>query len=111
MTLFTRLLAAALVSLAVGSQSPLAAQDPQPTPKLDRAQAEAAFTKLSAERDAAPPNTKERMEAAQRAMQTASDIAWMDFDAGKFAEASNWFARSAELKKDQELNARGYWDE
>jgi len=41
----------------------------------------------------------------------ASDIAWTAFDAGKYKEAADWFARSAELKNDDLKNARGYWED
>ena len=83
----------------------------EPTPKPDRAQLEAQFSETNARRNAAAAATKERIEAAQRAMQIASDIAWTEFDAGRFAEASNWFARSAQLKKDHNAASRGYWED
>src|SRR5438477_11447366 len=80
------------------------------TPKPDRAQLEAQFTQANAARIAAKEKTKERADAARNAMQIASDIAWMAFDAGKFEEAANWFAKSAELKEDNHITARGYWE-
>ena len=72
---------------------------------------EAQFAQVNAARIAAKERTKERADAARNAMQIASDIAWMAFDAGKFEEAANWFAKSAELKEDNHVNARGYWEE
>jgi CHAT domain-containing protein len=79
--------------------------------KPDRTQLEAQFTKVDADRAAAKENTKERADAAKSAMQTASDIAWLAFDAGKFDEAANWFAKSATLKEDSHVNERAYWEE
>jgi CHAT domain-containing protein len=79
--------------------------------KPDRAQLETQFKKIDADRAAAKGNTKERAEAAKSAMQVASDIAWLAFDAGKFEEAATWFATSAKLKEDNHVNARGYWEE
>src|SRR4051812_9494953 len=75
-------------------------QEPTPTPKLSRAELEAQFKKADADRDAAKPKTKERADAAKTAMQTASDIAWLAFDAGNFEEAASWFATSAKLKEE-----------
>ena len=82
-----------------------------PTPKPDRAQLEAQFTKANADRAAVAEKTKERADAARNAMHIASDIAWMAFDAGRFEEASTWFARGVELKEDNHVNARAYWEE
>jgi CHAT domain-containing protein len=105
-----RLLVYAL--LAIGLAHSLAAgEEAKPTPKPDRTELEAQFKKLDAARTAAKENTKERAEAAQKTMLTASDIAWLAFDAGKFDEAATWFATSAKLKEDQHANARGYWEE
>ena len=105
---------AALAAGAIGFSTPLpAADDQQPaaqaTPKPDRAQLEAKFNEVDAKRTATAANTKERSDAATAAMQLASDIAWMVFDAGQYEEAANWFARSGELKNDSIQNARGYW--
>src|SRR3954468_24211761 len=80
-------------------------------PKTDRATLEANFQKAEAGRKNAKENTKERADAATNAMQTASDIAWMAFDAGKFDEAAAWFATSAKLKEESYHNARRYWEE
>ena len=80
-------------------------------PKPDRATLEAEFKKAETERTAAKENTKERADAAKKAMQLASDIAWTAFDAGKFDEAATWFATSAKLKEESHQNARGYWEE
>ena len=44
-------------------------------------------------------------------MQIASDIAWLAFDAGKFEEAANWFAKSAELKDESYAAGRAYWED
>ncbi len=82
-----------------------------PAPKPDRTQLEAQFAKANADRAAAAENTKERADAARNAMHIASDIAWMGFDAGKFEEASIWFAKSIELKEDNRVSARAYWEE
>jgi CHAT domain-containing protein len=79
-------------------------------PKADRVTLEANFQKADAERNNAKANTKERADAAKNAMQVASDIAWSEFDAGKFDEAATWFATSAKLKEESHLNARGYWE-
>jgi CHAT domain-containing protein len=106
------LFAVALISFAApprlwGAATP----SPAATTKPDRAQLEAQFKKSDADRAAAREKTKERAEAARNAMQIASDIAWLAFDAGKFDEAANWFAKSAELKDDSYIQARGYWEE
>src|SRR5256714_3673432 len=102
------LIALLSVSLAI----PSFAQEAKPTPaKLDRTELEAQFKKIDANRAAAKNNTKERAEAAKNAMQIASDIAWLAFDAGKFDEAATWFATSAKLKEDNHVNARGYWEQ
>jgi CHAT domain-containing protein len=102
------LIALLSVSLAI----PSFAQEAKQTPaKLDRTELEAQFKKIDAARAAAKNNTKERADAAKNAMQLASDIAWLVFDAGKFDEAATWFATSAKLKEDNHVNARGYWEE
>jgi CHAT domain-containing protein len=72
---------------------------------------EAQFKKGEADRTAAKAKTKERADAAKAAMQSASDIGWLAFDAGKFDEAATWFAKSAELKEDSYVHAKGYWEE
>ena len=84
---------------------------PCPFQKPDRAQLEAQFKKADADRAAAKEKTKERADAARNAMQMASDIAWLAFDAGKFEEAANWFAKSAELKDESYAAGRAYWEE
>jgi CHAT domain-containing protein len=99
-----------LLLLALGA-SPMPAEEAKPTPKPDRAELEAQFKKLDAERAAAREKTKERADAAQKTMQVASDIAWLAFDAGNFDEAATWFATSAKLKEESHLNARDYWEE
>ncbi|MDP9098568.1 MAG: CHAT domain-containing protein [Verrucomicrobiota bacterium] len=102
------LIALLSVSLAI----PSFAQEAKQTPaKLDRTELEAQFKKIDADRTAAKNNTKEHADAARNAMQIASDIAWLAFDAGKFDEAATWFATSAKLKEDNHVNARGYWEE
>src|ERR1700682_335239 len=105
---FTALL---LVSLVVPAGVRCEEATPTASAKLDRAQLEAQFKKLDADRAAAKENTKERADVARNAMQVASDIAWLAFDAGKFDEAATWFATSAKLKEDSHVNARGYWEE
>jgi len=84
---------------------------PAATAKPDRAQLEAQLKKVDRDRLATKDNTKERADAARNAMQLASDIAWMAFDSGKFEEAANWFAKSAEFKEESHTQARGYWEE
>ena len=37
--------------------------------------------------------TKERADAAKKAMKMASEMAWQAFDAGKYEEAATWFAQ------------------
>ncbi len=86
-------------------------QDASPTPKLGRTELDAQFKKVEGQRTAAKSNTKERADAAKSAMQTASDIAWLSFDEGKFDDAATWFAKSANLKDESQANARGYWEE
>jgi CHAT domain-containing protein len=107
--------AIAMATLAASIPSDLRGEETKAsttaTPKPDRAQLEAQFAKANADRTAAAEKTKKRVEAARSAMQIASDIAWMAFDAGKFEEAATWFAKSAELKEDNHANARGYWEE
>ncbi|MEY2572986.1 MAG: hypothetical protein QOJ87_1199 [Verrucomicrobiota bacterium] len=105
-----RLIVCALLATGL-AHSLAAAEEAKPTPKPDRTELEAQFKKLDAARTAAKENTKERAEAAQKTMLTASDMAWLAFDAGKFDEAATWFATSAKLKEDQHANARGYWEE
>jgi CHAT domain-containing protein len=102
------LIALLSASLAIPSSAQEAKQSPA---KLDRTELEAQFKKIDADRAAAKENTKERATAAKNAMQIASDIAWVTFDAGKFDEAATWFATSAKLKEDAHVNARGYWEE
>lgn len=109
------LMAFALALFAMSLPSDVHGEETKPsataTPKPDRAQLEAQFAKANAERAAAKEKTKERADAARSAMQIASDIAWMAFDTGNFEDAASWFAKSAELKGDNHINARGYWDE
>lgn len=107
---YSRRLVLTLVLLACAALgSVLRAEEAMPKP--DRASLETQFKKVDGERAAAKGNTKERAEAAKKAMQVASDIAWSAFDAGKFDEAATWFATSAKLKEDNQVNARGYWEE
>src|SRR3954470_23393653 len=101
----------AVIILAASCLPALRGQEASPTPKLARADLEAQFKKVEAVRTAAKSNTKERADAAKAAMQTASDIAWLAFDEGKFGEAASWFAKSANLKDESQANARGYWEE
>ncbi len=105
----------AFALIALGIPSALWSQDAKPSPaasaKPDRAQLEAQFKKADEIRAAAKEKTKERADAARSAMQIASDIAWLAFDAGKFDEAATWFAKSAELKEDSHVNARAYLED
>src|SRR6266404_6778307 len=108
----SRLAFLALLLISVAISSPVLSEEPKPAPaKVDRAELETQFKKIDGDRSAAKENTKERAEAAKNAMQTASDIAWLAFDAGKFDEAATWFATSAKLKEEGYVNARGYWQE
>ena len=110
MTTLSRFVLIVLVSVSLAIPSP--AQEAKPTPaKLDRTELETQFKKIDADRAAAKENTKERADAAKSAMQIASDIAWLAFDAGKFDEAATWFTTSAKLKEDNHVNARGYWED
>jgi CHAT domain-containing protein len=101
--------------MALGVPSALRSQDAKPSPaagaKPDRTQLEAQFKKADETRAAAKEKTKERADAARSAMQIASDIAWLAFDAGKFDEAATWFAKSAELKEDSHVNGRAYLED
>jgi CHAT domain-containing protein len=101
--------------LSVGTSPGIRAEEtkapPAANPKPDRAQLEAQFKKSDMERAAAPEKTKERADAARNAMQAASDIAWLAFDGGKFEEAANWFAKSAQLRDESYAAARAYWEE
>jgi len=113
--LLLRLVLAAWVLLSVGSPPELRGEETKAPPatsaKPDRAQLEAQFKKADADRASAKEKTKERADAAKNTMQLASDLAWLAFDSGKFDEAANWFAKSAELKDDSYIHARGYWEE
>ncbi|MEY2563073.1 MAG: hypothetical protein QOH88_1266 [Verrucomicrobiota bacterium] len=115
MRLVCRIAFVALTLVAIGTTTPVWSEEsksaPAATPKPDRAQLEAQFKKADADRAAAKEKTKERADAAKNAMQIASDIAWLAFDAGKFDEAANWFSKSAELKDESYLNARDYYEE
>jgi CHAT domain-containing protein len=104
----TRLLFVA--ALLITSAIPSAIRSEE-KPKPDRATLEAQFKKSDADRAAAKENTKERAEAAKNAMQQASDIAWLAFDASQFNEAADWFGTSAKLKEESYHNARGYWEQ
>src|SRR3954469_12116321 len=98
----------ALLVLVLSVMTAPSASRSEEKPKPDRATLEANFQKAEAGRKNAKENTKERADAATNAMQTASDIAWMAFDAGKFDEAAAWFATSAKLKEESYVNARRY---
>src|ERR1700719_413018 len=112
MTPPSRLLLLALLLVSLTIPSAILSEETKPTPaKADRAELEVQFKKIDGSRSAAKENTKERAEAARNAMQIASDIAWLAFDAGKFDDAATWFATSAKLKEDNHVNARGYWEE
>src|SRR2546423_7897262 len=98
-----------LAILFMGSAIPSAIRSEE-KPKPDRATLEAQFKKADADRAALKENTKERAEAARNAMQIASDIGWVAFDAVKFDEAATWFGTSAKLKEESYENARRYWE-
>lgn len=106
-------IAVALIWVVVSSaaRGGEATATPTASAKPDRPQLEAQFKKAETDRTAAGEKTKERADAAAKAMQIASDIAWLAFDAGKFDESATWFAKSAKLKEDSYVNARGYWEE
>lgn len=110
MKLRCRFMLFALLAVGLAHSSALA-QEATSTSKPSRAELEAQFKKLDADRAAAKEKTKERADVSQKAMQAASDIAWLAFDAGKFEEAATWFATSAKLKDENYVNARGYWEE
>ena len=101
----------AVIVLGVSSLPAVRGQEASPTPKMTRAELEAQFKKVEADLNAAKSNTKERADAGKAATQTASDIAWVAFDEGRFDEAATWFAKSAQLKDESQANARGYWEE
>ena len=113
--LLPRLAFVAWALLSVGTPSGIRGEEtkapPAPTAKPDRSQLEAQFKKADAARVAAKEKTKERADAARNAMQLSSDIAWLAFDAAKFDEAANWFAKSAALKDESYAAARAYWEE
>ena len=70
----------------------------QPAPvaeKPTQSQLQTQFEQAEAALGAAAEKTKERADAAKKAMKIASDIAWLAFGAGKYEEAANWFAKSA----------------
>jgi CHAT domain-containing protein len=102
-------IALALLCLLVSTQA--RGEEPATGAKPDRAQLETQFKKAETDRAAAKEKTKERADAAAKAMQLASDIAWLAFDAGKFDESATWFATSAKLKEESYVHARGYWEE
>jgi CHAT domain-containing protein len=112
MTPLSRLVFIALLSISLAVPSPVLSEEAKPTPaKPDRTELETNFKKIDAARAAAKQNTKERADAAKSAMQIASDIAWLAFDAGRFDEAASWFATSATLKEEGHINERSYWEE
>jgi CHAT domain-containing protein len=112
MTVPNRLVLVALLLATLAIPSAALSEEAKPTPaKADRITLEAQFKKVDADRAAAKQNTKERAEAAKAAMQAASNIAWLAFDAGNFDDAATWFATSAKLKEEEYVNARGYWQE
>ena len=88
---------------------PPAATPPSAPPAAPDLQA--AFTKADAARAATPANTSERATAARAAGKAASDLAWAAFDAGKSEASATWFARSAELEKESQENARAHWEQ
>jgi CHAT domain-containing protein len=101
----------ALAAMLLGILSDLRSEQLPSPEKPSVAQLQIEFDRADALRAATPEKTKERAEAATKAAKVASDIAWLVFDAGNYEEAANWFVKSAELKADSHLNARGYWEE
>src|SRR4051812_45724062 len=81
-----------------------------PPPPPTKQQLEADFATADKARETAASATKERSDAAKRAMVLANDIAWRAFDDKQFTEAATWFARSADLKKESDDQARAYWE-
>ena len=100
----TSALAALLLCQLPGEPAPVAEKPTQ-------SQLQTQFDQAEAVLGATAEKTKERADAAKKAMKIASDIAWLAFDAGKYEEAANWFAKSAELKAESHVNARAYWEE
>ncbi len=86
------------------------AQDAPPKTPPTKQQLEADFATADKAREATPTATKERSDTAKRAMILANDVAWRTFDEKQFAEAATWFARSADLKKESDAQARAYWE-
>jgi CHAT domain-containing protein len=101
----------ALAGMLLGILSDLRSEQLPVPEKPTAAQLQIEFDQADALRITTPEKTKERAEAAKKEAKIASDIAWLVFDAGKFEEAASWFVKSAELKADSHLNARGYWEE
>ena len=64
------------------------------------------FTAADALRALAKEGTKERADAAQKALEAAAGIAWNASNAGNFEETATWFARRAALKKEVSENMR-----
>lgn len=79
--------------------------------KPTQSQLQTQFDQAETVLGAATEKSRERADAAKKAMKIASDIAWLAFDAGKYEEAANWFAKSAQLKAESHVNARAYWEE
>src|SRR5271165_1582770 len=70
----------------------------QPAPVAEtptQSQLQTQFDQAKAVLGAAAEKSRERADAAKKAMKIASDIAWLAFGAGKYEEAANWFAKSA----------------
>lgn len=112
MTPLGRVVLIALLSVSLAIPSAVLSEEAKPAaPKPNRTELETQFKKVDADRAVAKEKTKERADAAKSAMQIASDIAWLAFDAGKFDEAATWFATSATLKEDSHVNERSYWEE
>ncbi len=68
----------------------------------------ARFTEANAARLAAPENSKERALSARRAMDAATDMAWLLFDKQQFDEAATWFEKRAALRRESYQAARTF---
>jgi CHAT domain-containing protein len=101
----------AFVAMLPGLISELRSEQPPVAEKPAQIQLQTQFEQADVARAGVAEKTKERADAAKKAMQLASEIGWVAFDAGKYEEAATWFEKSAELKVESHVNARAYWEE
>jgi hypothetical protein len=94
-----------------GLLSELRSEQPPMPETPTQIQLQTQFDQADVARAGVAEKTKERADAAKKAMQLASEIGWGAFDAGKYEDAATWFAKSAELKVESHVNARAYWEE